>query len=382
MRSVLAIMMGLFALLAALMAWLPQIHPRIWLQQMVITELSWFTVALSALSFLLRPVHWLGRLPSLLALLLAMLVYRRLPATVTQVDAMMMQGFGLDYLSQIPAWHPLHSPSRLRSPRRTPAYEDVIVVHDVPYRHTDSRDLLLDIYQPTADAVPAACPAVVIVHGGSWMSGDKGEYFSSHCRHLALQGYVVFDIQYRFSQEAHWPAQIEDVEAALGWIRGHAGLYRVDVQRIAILGRSAGGHLALQAAYRLQGLCAVIGVYPPVDLLFWHVQPGSSIARLIGAMPDENAAAWEDANVVAHVSDSAPPTLLIHGDRDAIVPIAHSEHLSGVLQNHQIPNALVRVPWARHGFDGVPGVGSYLSNHAIDRFLAWAFYRPQVSDPI
>jgi hypothetical protein len=120
------------------------------------------------------------------------------------------------------------------------------LTRDLPYRTVAAHTLLLDRYAPPA---PGPHPGLLIIHGGGWESGDKGEYTEAS-RYFASRGYVVYDIQYRLTGEARFPAQVDDVECALGYMRAHAAADGLDPERVAVMGRSAGAHLALLAAYR------------------------------------------------------------------------------------------------------------------------------------
>src|SRR5688572_18356753 len=128
------------------------------------------------------------------------------------------------------------------------AYE---VRESISYDSTIGYHGTLDFYEPRADSVRAGRPAILAIHGGAWRGGDKawGEQFAEE---LCPYGYVVISINYRLSSRLNgtWPAQIEDVQKALKYIRANAGRFRVDPDRIAALGMSAGGHLATMAALR------------------------------------------------------------------------------------------------------------------------------------
>lgn len=189
----------------------------------------------------------------------------------------------------------------------------------------------------------------------------------------------MFDAQYRFSREARWPAQLDDVRAAIRWIIDHAAEYQVDPTRIALLGRSAGGHLALQAAYRTADLPirAVIAAYAPSNLRMNGRKPDHRVVALLGAVVYDDEALYADASPIdfAHGAH-LPPTLLLHGYIDDIVPPSQSEMLLNRLRAAKTPAAVLRVPWGHHGFDGVPGgMGAQLTQYYMDRFLAWSFYR-------
>ena len=129
--------------------------------------------------------------------------------------------------------------------RSHPAVE---VQRDIVFGTIDGEPLRLDLYQE-AETLQERRPAMVIIHGGSWSGGAKGE-FQRFSRAMAGEGMAVFDVDYRLAgPDRRFPAQIGDVKCAIGWIKQNANAYRVDPDRIVLVGRSAGGQLALLAAY-------------------------------------------------------------------------------------------------------------------------------------
>lgn len=265
------------------------------------------------------------------------------------------------------------------------------VAGEVPVR----RDVILDPARPElpVDVYGApegeGRPFVVVVHGGSWARGDKGEV-EHVSRALAEQGFVVFDVRYRLAPEHPFPAGIADVKCLLGRIREQAPAFGVDPDRAALLGRSAGGHMALLTAYsagdpRLAPGCAVedrpvkrvIAVYPPVDLVWGHDNPyvpdvidgPQSIEQYLGGPPDGAAAAYELATPLSHL-DGAVPTLLLHGGAERLVNPFHSERLAAALRERGSPHEHVVVPFAEHGFDvRAGGAGEQLARARILAFL-------------
>jgi acetyl esterase/lipase len=219
-------------------------------------------------------------------------------------------------------------------------------------------------------------PAIIVIHGGGWRNGEPGGWFAAHNRYFASQGYTVFDVEYRLSGVAKWPAQLEDVQAAIEWVKSHAEDYQIDPQRIGILGRSAGAHLALMAAYCGQDtIRSVVSIYGPTELRWPDLEADSAIKALIGGTFEELPQAYENATPLNFVRDGLPPTLIIEGGMDTIVPYHHGDALVGRLSLTDTPFVLLRVPWSRHGFDAVlSGLGTQLTYYYLDRFLAWSLY--------
>jgi acetyl esterase/lipase len=271
----------------------------------------------------------------------------------------------------------------------TPSVEET---RDVEYARIGGHSLRLDVYRAAAREQAGAAPAVIVIHGGSWNSGTKGE-FSAMSRTLARDGAVVFDINYRLASPAQpFPAQIADVLCAIGWVKGNAATYGVDPQRIALLGRSAGGQLALLAAYaaddpRLSPSCAVgdtsvravVSFYAPTDLAWGYDHPlrpdviesRPTLENYIGGTPRTDPDAYALASPTTHVQASSPPSLLIHGRLDRLVGVQHARFMAQALERAGVPHRVLILPWANHGFDYVSdGWGAQISEAEIKTFLA------------
>ena len=242
--------------------------------------------------------------------------------------------------------------------------------------------LPIDFYAPGAieDGRPAPC--VVVVHGGGWNSGDRRQI--PHFNHaLAHRGYAVAAISYRLAPNFQWPAQREDLLAALHYLRTHAERLRIDPTRFVLLGRSAGGQVALTTAYTAvdPAIRGVIGLYAPSDLIFGYVnthendmlKSPSLMRQYLGGTPDSARANYESASAIFHVGRGTPPTLLLQGANDALVWHRHSVRLAARLAEQRIPHAHLELPWATHAFDyNLHGPGGQLTMYAVERFLAWA----------
>ena len=204
-----------------------------------------------------------------------------------------------------------------------------------------------DFYRP---AGVGPFPAVLLIHGGSWQRGSRSEMVKFATR-LTDAGYAVFNIDYRLAPEHHYPAQLVDVRAAFAWLHAHARSLAVDPDRIAVMGYSAGAHLAL-----LLGLAdvegaprprAIVAGAAPSDLTEYPNSP--ILATLIGgsgaALPD----LYADASPISHVSPGDPPVLLYHGALDWIVDVEQSRRLLAALHAAGVPAQLFEEPWSGHG---------------------------------
>ena len=266
------------------------------------------------------------------------------------------------------------------------------------YARPGEEELKLDIWRPSDDpgGSPAAerrRPAVVVVHGGGWQSGTRGE-FPEWNAWLAHKGHVVFDIDYRLSP-SNWQEAPADVACAVGWVKENADRYGVDPERVALMGRSAGGHLALLAAYtwgpatstpgceapnaRDTGVAAVVAFYPPTDLArLSHQEYLGGMDRFLGGAPGAVPGRYRLLSPISRVGPGDPPTFLAHGGDDEIVPPEESELLSGRLREAGVPHRLVELPWANHTFDfSWGGWGSQITRSSLEEFLESRLEAPE-----
>jgi acetyl esterase/lipase len=238
---------------------------------------------------------------------------------------------------------------------------------DLPYVTNGHPRQKLDLYLSPADGLR---PLVVYIHGGAWTMGDKGD--APPLEYLS-QGYALAALNYRLSQHARFPAQIEDCKAAVRWLRAHAGQYGLDPGRIAAGGASAGGHLAallgttghvaeldvgshLDTSSRVQ---AVVDFFGPTDFLqmdthrlpegMIHDPADSPESRLVGGPIQENPGKVARANPITYLRADAPPFLIVHGDRDPLVPHHQSELLAAALEEAGVPVTFYTVRGGGHG---------------------------------
>lgn len=248
--------------------------------------------------------------------------------------------------------------------------------------------LRADLYR-AAGAGPH--PYVVVVHSGSWQGGDKGDV-SHVSRTLAAAGYTVADIQYRLAPEHPFPSAIADVKCLAGRLRERAAELGIDPERGAYLGRSAGGQIALVAAYAsgaapLPAACvvadrppqAVVSLYAPTDLAWGHAHPlrpdvvrgPASLEAYLEGPPNRRADAYRLASPLAWADRPLPPTLLIHGSADRLVSAQHAQRLAAGLAARGRSVRLLLIPQAEHGFDfRVGGVAEQLARSVLLRFLS------------
>jgi acetyl esterase/lipase len=245
-------------------------------------------------------------------------------------------------------------------PRGLP--EGAKVLRDLAYVKDGHERQRLDLYLPAKAAGPL--PVVVWVHGGAWLAGGK-----DRCPAVPLvgKGYAVASVNYRLSQHARFPAQIEDCKAAVRWLRAHAREYNLDAEHIGVWGASAGGHLVallgttggvkelegkggnLDRSSRVQ---AVVDLFGPTDFLRMgggHDKPDSPESRLIGGAIQQNKDKAARANPITYVKKDAPPFLILHGDRDRTVPLGQSELLAEALRKAGVEVTFRPIEGAGHG---------------------------------
>jgi acetyl esterase/lipase len=242
------------------------------------------------------------------------------------------------------------------------------VVHrDIAYVSAGHPRQRLDLYLPPGE-VPR--PLVVHIHGGAFRAGDKA---ATPPVEYVAEGYALASINYRLSQHAVFPAQIQDCKAAVRWLRAHAAEYGLDPDRVAVGGASAGGHLAamvgttghtrefdvgehLDVSSRVQ---AVVDFFGPTDFLqmdahrlpegMVHDTADSPESQLVGGPIQENPDRVARANPITWVTPETPPFLIVHGDRDPLVPHHQSELLAAALEKAGVPVTLYTVDGGGHG---------------------------------
>ncbi|HVG11538.1 MAG TPA: alpha/beta hydrolase [Flavisolibacter sp.] len=253
--------------------------------------------------------------------------------------------------------------------------------NDYPFRtmtYTSgaANTLSLDFY---SSALPGDRPCVIVVHGGSWAGGNSKQLPELNA-HLAKQGYHVAAINYRLAPEHVFPAQIEDLHAALAFLKEQSRGLNIDTANFVLLGRSAGGQLVLSASYgqKVSGIKGVIAFYGPADLVWgaqnpanpWVFDSNEVLRNFLGGRLNKIPQAYAAASPVLEVDAETPPTLLLHGQSDVLVAYEHSIRLQKKLQAFHIPHYLLTLPWATHGFDyTLTGPGGQLSTYCVDQFL-------------
>lgn len=256
----------------------------------------------------------------------------------------------------------------------------------IDYARGGGRDLKLDLYPP--DGGEHTRTAVLLLHGGGWRFGDRAmmEPFGLE---LAGHGFVALAPEYRLLGEAPWPAQLEDVKAAVRWTRENAARLGIHPDRIAVEGFSAGAHLALMAggapdspAFPGRGVqttasdrvAAVIAFFPSIAFAVGQPEPGiTPAAVLLGESATEMEA--REASPLSYVSSAYPPTFLLHGTSDTVVPFTTSLRMFERLREKGVAAEIHLYPGHTHEFARLP---SMLATVQAEIAL---FLRRTVADP-
>jgi acetyl esterase/lipase len=265
-----------------------------------------------------------------------------------------------------------------------PVPDDIIVIHDIAYREGTSRHWKLDLAMKKGTTAEPG-PAIVVIHGGGWVEGDKSSFASrehgvpGNIVDFAALGFVAVTINYRLAAEAPFPAALEDCKCAVRWLRAHAREYHVDPERIGAFGNSAGGHLAMLLGMigpdaHLEGdgphqdqssrIQAVVSDSGPIDLVEQYKSGvlREVCSRFMGGPPEgERVVAYRLASPINQITGQTPPLLLIYGVDDAQVPVETADRFVLALARaglrdvgyHRLarvnhcPYSLIRVPVMR-----------------------------------
>ena len=247
----------------------------------------------------------------------------------------------------------------------------VLGMKDVKYGEAPGKANLLDLFLP--ENHKGTVPLIIWIHGGGWQAGDK-----AGCPALGMvaRGYAVASLNYRFSQEAIFPACIQDCKGAIRYLRAHAKEMQIDPERVGVWGASAGGHLVallgtsadvkelegtvggnLEYSSRVQAVCDWFG---PTDMARFFPQAGdenifkpapksSPLTALFGGAVEDKKELVAQANPITFITKNCPPFLIMHGDKDTLVPLAQSEILVEALNTAGVENHLEVLKGAGHG---------------------------------
>lgn len=268
----------------------------------------------------------------------------------------------------------LTTPSLAQQPPQAKPIPGVRIERNIRYVPDGDAAQALDLYLPEQPG-DKPLPLLVWVHGGGWRGGSKAGCLFTF---LLPHGYAVASVEYRFSQKALFPAQIQDCQAAIRWLRANAKAYNIDPERIGVGGDSAGGHLVAllgtaggskafapiggneNQSDRVQAVC---DFYGPADFntvmaqaaadtvknIYPFNTPADPYSSLIGVPLGSDKAKGEAVSPVHHVSGDDAPFLILHGTADVHVPFAQSVELAEALRQAGVAVVLQRFPGGGHG---------------------------------
>ena len=269
---------------------------------------------------------------------------------------------------------------RMRGNRRpegsnaAPMNDAIEVKRDLAYAGTDNPRQKLDLFLPKKRATDKPLPVIVFIHGGGWKGGDKGAGAGNVSRFVASGEYAGVSVGYRLTNEAQWPAQINDCKAAIRWIRGNAKEYNLDPDKIAVWGSSAGGHLVSMlgtsgdvkelegnlGAFTSQSsrVSCVVNYYGPEDFVTMVTQQSTMDrttkdypeALLIGARVQDAPDKAKVASPITYVSSDDPPFLTAHGTKDPLVPFDQAKELDAAMKKAGVSHLLIQMTNGGHGF--------------------------------
>jgi acetyl esterase/lipase len=258
-----------------------------------------------------------------------------------------------------------------------PVPDSVSANLDVVFQKTDKYELKLSLFSPKNS--DNALPLVVMVHGGCWIGGGRADY-NYYGVKLAQLGYAAASVDYRVADQAPYPAAVDDVRNAIQWLKDHAKQCNIDPNRIALLGGSAGGHLVELIGYAAttptaqhpegQGpkLKAVVAFYGWSDLTDPKIRDFYWNEAFLGKQYADAPKLYEEASPITHVSKQSPPTILLQGTIDAVVPMSQSVKLAEALDANNVPYIYVPFEGQFHAFDYFKGT-TERSLYFIEKFL-------------
>jgi acetyl esterase/lipase len=376
--------------LVSLLAVMPAQTYNLWKASIAGAEFGHF-VAIVGIITLLIPFWWRsvpGQLAggiTVVAVALALSPSVRAYYATRGLDSRLNSAFGKASPRSLGSQTPLPKPlsiSRLLSLPQRPR----VNLTTMAYALGEDKPLELDLYRPFVDSTApkpdsvARLPLVITIHGGSWTGGSNKELPQLNY-YLAARGYAVAAVAYRFAPDHPFPAASDDVNAAIDYLETHADSLGIDATRIVLIGRSAGGQLALQAAYtkndpRIRGVAAL---YAPSDQIWGWENPTNTrvydsfavLRNFLHGEPSEVRDAYLAASPINYIGSHTIPTLLIHGSMDPLVSVRQSERLDSALALMKRPHLLVEMPWATHGCDFVfYGPCGQTVTYAVERFVA------------
>ena len=257
--------------------------------------------------------------------------------------------------------------------------ESIEEFKNIEYKSINGKSLQLDIYKPKN--MEENAPLLVFIHGGGWRSGERSDYLI-YLVDFAKRGYITATVSYRLLKDSPYPGCVEDISDAVNWFFVNGENYGYDPNQIALIGGSAGAHLALMAAYewgeiktdstKIPGINyrikAVVDIYGPVDLTTEYARNQSLVTNFIAHSYAERPDLYKEGSPIEYVDSTDPPTLILHGTSDDLVPVIQSDRLKAKLDSLGVPCVYYRVPLWPHSMDMAQRVNDYAQLKMNDFF--------------
>ncbi|NSW95885.1 MAG: alpha/beta hydrolase, partial [Bacteroidales bacterium] len=254
---------------------------------------------------------------------------------------------------------------------------DVEEIKNVEYKNINGKSLQIDFYRPKD--ITERLPLLVFFHGGAWKSGIREDYLV-YLVHFAQRGFVTATVSYRLLNDGLYPACIEDITDAVSWFFANGEKYGYDPGRIALIGGSAGAHLAMLAGYgwkkssegRIDSVVlspkikVVVDIYGPADLTTPYARAHELVTDFLGCSYEDNPSLFREASPVNYLDSDDPPTLILHGTSDRLVPISQSDDLKSRLDSLGVPCKYYRIPLWPHTMDIVERVNHFCREKMLD----------------
>jgi acetyl esterase/lipase len=258
---------------------------------------------------------------------------------------------------------------------------DIEEIKNIEYKNINGKSLQLDIYKQKT--INSEAPLLVFIHGGGWKGGNRADYLV-YLLAFARRGYVTATVSYRLLSDSPYPACAEDITDAVKWFFRNGETYGYDPDRIALIGGSAGAHLAMLGAYgweksdndadsiksaeSVQKIKAVVDIYGPYDLTTEYARNHPLVTNFIAHSYEEAPELYREASPKQYIDKNDPPTLILQGTSDNLVPVSQSDNLQAHLDSLGVPCVYYRLPFWPHAMDIVLRVNEYCQLKMEDFF--------------
>jgi len=262
---------------------------------------------------------------------------------------------------------------------------DIEEIKNIEYKNINGKSLQLDIYRPRN--IDKAAPLLVFIHGGGWKSGKRSDYLV-YLVAFAKKGYMTATVSYRLLKDAPYPACAEDITDAFLWLFKNGELYGYDPDRIAAIGGSAGSHLAMLASYgwkttpektdssaveeNAHRIKALVEIYGPTDLTTEYARTHPLVTSFLAQSYEDAPEIYREASPLYYLDENDPPTMILHGTSDDLVPVSQAYLLKERLDILGVPSEIYCLPLWPHTMDIVQRVNDFSQlkmNEFFERYL-------------